>query len=123
VQLTDLYDESKTTLALTNAYRKAPMATKIFVGKLSYDTSEKTLTDLFTEHGEVTSTAVIMDRSTNQSKGFAFIEMADVKAAQNAIKALDGKEVDGRNIVVSAAKEREDKPRHTNPSAGYRRSW
>lgn len=96
------------------------MATKIFVGKLSYDTTEKTLTDLFTEYGEVASVAIIIDRATNRSKGFGFIEMADLKAAQTAIKELDNKEVDGRNIAVSAAKEREDRP-HTN--SGYRRGW
>lgn len=101
------------------------MATKIFIGKLSYDTTEKTINDLFAEYGEVSSVAVIMDRATNRSKGFAFVEMTDVKSAQNAIKELDGKEVDGRNIVVNAAKEREERPRHGggNNNAGYRRSW
>lgn len=96
------------------------MATKIFVGKLSYDTTEQTLTELFKQYGEVASVAVIMDRATNRSKGFAFIEMPDLKSAQTAIKELDGKEVDGRTIAVSAAKEREDKPR---AQAGYRKSW
>lgn len=96
------------------------MATKIFVGKLSYDTTEKTLTDLFGAYGEVASVAVIIDRATNRSKGFGFIEMTDLKSAQTAIKELDNKEVDGRAIAVSAAKEREDRPR-TN--SGYKRSW
>jgi cold-inducible RNA-binding protein len=97
------------------------MATKIFVGKLSYDTTENTLKDLFAQYGEVTSVAVIMDRATNQSKGFAFVEMSGIKEAQTAIKELDGKEVDGRNIAVSAAKERTDKPRSS--AGGFRRSW
>jgi cold-inducible RNA-binding protein len=97
------------------------MATKIFVGKLSYDTTENTLKDLFAQYGEVTSVAVIMDRATNQSKGFAFVEMSGIKEAQTAIKELDGKEVDGRNIAVSAAKERTDKPRGN--AGGFRRSW
>ena len=96
------------------------MATKIFVGKLSYDTTEKTLEELFAAYGEVASVAVIIDRATDRSKGFAFIEMTDLKSAQTAIKELDGKEVDGRNIAVSAAKEREDKPRS---NAGFKRSW
>lgn len=104
------------------------MATKIFVGRLSYDTTEKTLTELFAAYGDVASVAVIMDRATNQSKGFAFVEMPDVKSAQNAIKELDGKEVDGRQIVVNAAKEREERPRHNSGGGGgngggYRRSW
>lgn len=98
------------------------MATKIFIGKLSFDTTEQTLSDLFGEYGEVASVAIIMDRATNRSKGFAFVEMSDLKAAQTAIKELDNKEVDGRNIVVSAAKEREDKPRYSN-NASHRRSW
>ena len=97
------------------------MATKIFVGKLSYDTTEKTLTELFAQYGEVTSASIIMDRATNRSKGFAFIEMNDVKAAQTAIKELDGKEVDGRNIVVNAAKERDGAPR--SQGSYSRRSW
>jgi RNA recognition motif-containing protein len=96
------------------------MAIKIFVGKISYDTTEETLKDLFAQYGEVTSVAVIMDRATNQSKGFAFVEMSGIKEAQTAIKELDGKEVDGRNIAVSAAKERTDKPRS---NAGFRKSW
>lgn len=96
------------------------MATKIFIGRLSFDTTEKTLLDLFGKYGEVSSISIIMDRDTNRSKGFAFAEMADLKSAQNAIKELDGKEVDGRTIAVSAAKERENKPRS---NAGFRRSW
>jgi RNA recognition motif-containing protein len=97
------------------------MATKIFVGKLSYDTVEQSLTDLFAQYGEVESVAIIMDRATNRSKGFAFVEMKDLKSAQQAIKELDGKELDGRAIAVSAAKEREDRPRAQ--TSGYRRSW
>lgn len=120
----DLYDESIASLASTTlTERHILMATKLFIGKLSYDTTEQTLSSLFAEYGDVTSVAIIMDRATNRSKGFAFVEMADVKAAQNAIKELDGKELDGRNIVVSAAKEREERPRHSNQSSGYRRSW
>lgn len=97
------------------------MTTKLFIGKLSYDTTEKTLKELFAEYGEVASVAVIMDRATNRSKGFAFVEMNDAKAAQTAIKELDNKEVDGRNIVVNEAKEREDKPR--SQGSYSRRSW
>jgi len=96
------------------------MTIKLFVGKLSYDTQEKTLTDLFSQYGEVKSVAIIMDRMTNQSKGFAFVEMADIKAGKAAIAALNDTEVDGRAIHVSAAKEREDKPRR---DFGHRRSW
>ena len=96
------------------------MATKIFVGKLSYDTTDKGLNDLFSTYGEVVSASVIIDRATNKSKGFGFVEMTDVKAAQKAIAELNDKELDGRTIVVNAAKPREDKPRN---QAGFKRSW
>lgn len=96
------------------------MATRIYVGKLSYDTKEKALEELFAQFGEVTSVSIIVDRATNQSKGFAFVEMTNVKEAQTAIKELDNKELNGRTIAVSAARERDDRPR---AHAGFQRSW
>ena len=86
------------------------MATKLFVGKLSYDTTNDSLQALFAQYGKVVSAQVIMDRDTNRSKGFAFVEMEDQAAAQAAINALDGKEFEGRTIVVNVAKPREDRP-------------
>ena len=86
------------------------MATKLFVGKLSFDTTNDSLQALFATYGTVTSAQVIMDRSTNQSKGFGFVEMEDQTAAQAAINALDGKEFEGRVIVVNVARPREDRP-------------
>lgn len=91
------------------------MTTKLFVGKLSFDTTEPKLTEVFAQFGDVTSTAIIMDRQTNRSKGFGFVEMADDAAAKKAIEALDGKDLDGRTVVVNVAKPRED--------AGQPRSW
>ena len=87
------------------------MATKLFVGKLSFDTTNDSLQALFAEYGKVVSAQVIMDRDTNRSKGFGFVEMEDQAAAQAAINALDGKEFEGRTIVVNVAKPREDRPR------------
>lgn len=95
------------------------MATKIFVGKLSSDTVEKVLMEAFSGYGEVISATIIMDRDTNRSRGFGFVEMADLKSAQNAIKGLDGQDMDGRAIVVNAARPQEDKPRH---NSSYSRS-
>lgn len=92
------------------------MATKLFVGKLSYDTTDDSLKTLFAQHGTVTSAQVIMDRDTNRSKGFAFVEMEDQKAAQAAIDALDGKEFEGRNIVVNVSKPREERTPHGGSS-------
>jgi RNA recognition motif-containing protein len=86
------------------------MATKLFVGKLSYNSTNDGLQQLFAQYGTVTSAQVITDRGTGQSKGFGFVEMEDDDAAQAAIKALDGKDFDGRTIVVNVAKPREDRP-------------
>jgi cold-inducible RNA-binding protein len=91
------------------------MATKLFVGKLSFDTTNDSLQALFAQYGKVESAQVIIDRSTNQSKGFGFVEMEDQAAAQAAINALDGKDFEGRIIVVNVAKPREDRPQ----SGGY----
>lgn len=100
------------------------MATKLFVGRLSFDTTDEKLQQLFGEHGTVSSAQVIMDRSSGQSKGFAFVEMEDQAAAQKAIQALDGQSVDGRTISVSVARPREDRPQENNGSNfhnGFRR--
>lgn len=88
------------------------MATKLFVGKLSFNTTEESLRALFAEYGTVVSAHVATDRSTNQSKGFGFVEMEDQAAAQAAINALDGKSFEDRIIVVNVARPREERPQH-----------
>jgi RNA recognition motif-containing protein len=95
------------------------MATKLFVGKLSFDTTNDSLQALFAQYGKVVSAQVIIDRGTNQSKGFGFVEMEDQAAAQAAINALDGKEFEGRTIVVNVAKPREDRPQGGGGGGGY----
>ncbi|HEU4984293.1 MAG TPA: RNA-binding protein [Nitrososphaera sp.] len=87
------------------------MATKLFVGKLSYDSTDDSVRALFAQYGTVDSAQVIKDRDSGQSKGFAFVEMATAEEAQAAINALDGKEFEGRTLVVNVAKPREDRPR------------
>lgn len=82
------------------------MSKKIYVGNLSWNTEEHDLNNLFAQYGEVISTRIIIDRNTNRSKGFGFIEMADSSAAEAAISALNGTELDGRNIRVNEAEER-----------------
>ncbi len=91
--------------------------TKLFVGGLTYAKTSQDLQDMFAVFGTVQSAQVIMDKFTNQSKGFGFVEMANDDEAQAAIKALDQTEVDGRRLGVSVAKPREDKPR----DGGYNR--
>ena len=80
------------------------MGKKLYVGNLDYATTEGTLSELFTEIGEVGSVSLITDRMTGRSKGFAFIEMANSTAAKEAISRLDGKAVDGRSIKVNEAR-------------------
>ena len=81
------------------------------LGKLSFDTTNDSLQALFAQYGKVVNAQVIIDRDTNRSKGFGFVEMEDQAAAQAAINALNGNEFEGRTIVVSVAKPREDRPR------------
>ncbi len=83
------------------------MSKKIYVGNLSWNTTENDLNKLFAQYGEVISASVIMDRETNRSKGFAFIEMADDNAAGAAISAINGSELDGRNLRVNEAENRD----------------
>ncbi len=82
------------------------MSKKIYVGNLSFQTSEQGLRDHFSQHGEVHSASIVSDRDTGRSRGFGFVEMDDA-AAQAAINALDQTEFNGRNLKVSEAKPRE----------------
>ncbi len=84
------------------------MSKKIYVGNLSFQTSEQGLRDHFSQHGEVHSASIVSDRDTGQSRGFGFVEMDDA-AAQAAINALDQTELNGRNLKVSEAKPRENR--------------
>jgi len=80
------------------------MAKKIYVGNMSYDTTESALRELFAAHGEVVSVSVVTDRDTGRPRGFAFVEMATDAAANAAIAALDGQSVDGRTLKVNEAR-------------------
>lgn len=79
------------------------MNNKIFVGNLAYSVTEADLRDLFSEYGEVTSASVPVDRDSNRPRGFAFIEMNSQASAEAAIKALDGREHEGRNLKVNVS--------------------
>ena len=87
------------------------MATKLYVGNLSFDTSESDLRRLFEPFGAVTSCNLIMDKMTGKSRGFAFVEMSSPAEAAKAIEDMNGKEVGGRALTVNEAKPREDRPR------------
>lgn len=84
------------------------MSTKLYVGNLSYQTSELDVQDLFTQHGTVSEVHMVMDRMSGRSRGFAFVTMSTPEEAQAAIEKLDGENVDGRNIVVNEARPKED---------------
>jgi RNA recognition motif-containing protein len=83
---------------------------KLYVGSLSYDTSEDALKDLFSQAGAVDSVAIIADKISGRSKGFGFVEMSSEEEAKKAIEMFNGKELDGRNIIVNEAKPMERKP-------------
>jgi len=95
------------------------MAEKLYVGNLSYSTTEDTLRTLFGEFGEIESVNMITDRDTGRPKGFAFVEMATADGARQAIDALNGKSVDEREIRVEKAKPRVDRGR----GGGRRSRW
>ncbi len=88
------------------------MATKLFIGSLAWATNDDSLKDFFAQAGTVVSASVIMDRETNRSKGFGFVEMSSEEEAKAAVEQLNGKELDGRAIVVSEARPREERPRY-----------
>jgi cold-inducible RNA-binding protein len=85
------------------------VAKKLYVGNLTYETTDGDLQNMFTPHGAVQSAQVIMDRDTGRSKGFGFVEMDKGDEADAAISALNGHEVNGRALTVNEARPREDR--------------
>jgi RNA recognition motif-containing protein len=85
------------------------MTNKLYVGNFSFNTSHQDLIDMFSPSGTVTSANIIEDRETGRSRGFGFVEMSSSEEAQLAISALNGKEIDGRDLTVNEAKPREDR--------------
>lgn len=90
---------------------------KLFVGNLPYKTTDADLRDMFSQNGEVTEAAVIMDRERGVSKGFGFVTMANDADMQGAIDMWNGKEIEGRALTVNEARPKEDRPRN----GGFRR--
>ena len=82
---------------------------KIYVGNLSFDTTQSALESLFAQYGEVSEVALITDRDTGRPRGFGFVEMPEKSDALKALQALDGHELDGRNLKVNEAKARESR--------------
>src|SRR5512138_439895 len=85
------------------------MNTKLFVGNLSFNTTENDLQDAFAAHGTVTDANLMTDRSTGRPRGFAFVTMSTPEEAQKAIDAMNGATLDGRNLTVNEARPREER--------------
>lgn len=90
---------------------------KIYVGNLAFETTEAEVNELFGQHGEVSEVALINDRDTGRPRGFGFVEMRNEQSARNAIAALDGMEIGGRQIKVNEARARNDR------GGGQRKRW
>jgi cold-inducible RNA-binding protein len=93
------------------------MSNKLFVGNLSFNTTENDLQDAFAAYGTVSEANLVMDRMTNQPRGFAFVTMGSAEEAQKAIDGLNGREISGRAISVNVARPREER------SGGGRREF
>jgi cold-inducible RNA-binding protein len=94
------------------------MSTNLYVGNLSFRTTDDDLVQLFSQYGQVVSAKVIIDRETNRPRGFGFVEMAEADAAQKAVENLDQKDFMGRTLKVNLAKPREDRPRRPGGGGG-----
>lgn len=100
------------------------MAKKLYVGSLSFDTNDQGLRDAFSKAGTVETATVIMDKMSGRSKGFGFVEMSTDAEAQKAIEMWNGKELDGRTVVVNEARPMEARPpRSGGGFDGGRKSW
>jgi len=96
------------------------MSTKLFVGNLSYNTTETQLQEMFSAHGAVTEVDLIMDKFSGRSRGFAFVTMEAKEAAEAAVQALNGESIDGRALTVNEARPREERPRSGGGYGGGR---
>ena len=98
------------------------MGNKLYVGNLSFDTTDQELEEAFSEFGEVASATVIRDRDTNRSRGFGFVEFAQEADAQKAKEAMNGKELSGRALKVDEAREPRSRDRRSGDYGSGRRS-
>ncbi len=95
------------------------MAKRLYIGNLSFNTTEAGLREAFAAAGEVTSAVVMMDKMTGRSRGFAFVEMATDEAAQAAIDMFNGKDLDGRNLTVNEARPMTERPPRRPMGGGF----
>lgn len=93
----------------------------IYVANIPWKATDQQLRDLFSQYGEVSSAKIIMDRETQRSRGFGFVEMPEETSARQAISSLNGNDFMGKNLVVNEARPREDRPSGGGFRGGYRR--
>jgi cold-inducible RNA-binding protein len=99
------------------------MSTKLFVGNLSFNTTENDLQDAFAAHGTVVEANLMMDRMSGRPRGFGFVTMSTPEEAEKAIAALNGSQLDGRALTVNIARPREERPPGGGGSRGPRRDF
>lgn len=97
------------------------MAKKLYIGGLSYSTTEDSLREAFSQVGAVESAAIIMDKMTGRSRGFGFVEMTNDEDAEKAIEMWNGKELDGRKLTVNEARPMGDRPPRRTGGGGFNR--
>ena len=110
----------KSTVCQTAKHR---MSNKLFVGNLSFNTTENDLNDAFAAHGTVTEANLMMDRVSGRPRGFAFVTMSSAEEAQKAIDALNGAQMDGRALTVNVARPREERSGGGGGGGGGRREY
>jgi RNA recognition motif-containing protein len=86
------------------------MSTRLYIGNLSYNTTEEQLQDIFAQYGTVTEVDLIMDKFSGRPRGFGFVTMESKESADAAVEAMNGKNVDGRDLTVNEAKPRDERP-------------
>ena len=99
------------------------MSTKLYVGNVPFSTNSQDLQNLFAEQGTVESVELIVDKFTGRSRGFAFVSMATPEDAQKAIESINGMAMDGRNLTVTEARPREDRPQRSGGPGGGGRGF
>src|SRR5689334_15154461 len=99
------------------------MNNKLFVGNLSFNTTENDLQDAFAAHGTVLETNLMMDRATGRARGFGFVTMGTDEEAQKALSAMNGTSMDGRNLTVNVARPREERSGGSGRSIGGQRNY